>query len=80
MNIYETTHAAQCPNGLLNDHYEIKIESSTTIQVEHILKTLGSLPERAYQEEIADILRAKMGASVTVTGWHFSVKITCYRP
>lgn len=80
MNIYETTHSALCPNGQLHDHYEIKVESVGTIQVEHILNTLKSLPEKAYQEALADELRAKLGASVTVTGWHFSVKITCYRP
>ena len=80
MNTYETTHSAECPNGQLRDHYEIKVESSETIQVEHIMKTLKDLPAKTYQEEIADILRAKLGASVTVTGWHFSVKITSYRP
>lgn len=80
MNTYETTHAATCPNGLLNDHYEIKVESANTIQVELIQKTLNELPHRAYQEDIADILRAKLGASVTVVGWHFNVKITSYRP
>lgn len=80
MNTYETAHSATCPNGLLNDHYEIKVESVGTIQVEHIQKVLKDLPARVYQEDIADILRAKLGASVTVTGWHFNVKITSHRP
>lgn len=80
MNLYETTHIAACPNGLLNDHYEIKVESASTIQVEHLQKVLCDLPSRAYQEDIADILRAKLGAAVTVIGWHFNVKITSYRP
>lgn len=80
MNTYETTLRAACPNGLLNDHYEIKVESAGTIQVEHLQKALNDLPSRAYQEDIADILRAKLGAAVTITGWHFNVKITSYRP
>jgi hypothetical protein len=80
MNTYETRHTALCPNGELKDHYDIKVESGEIIPVEFIIQALKELPQKAYQEDIADNLRAKLGASVTVVGWHFSVKITSYRP
>lgn len=80
MNRYEFSHTAICPNGVLKDSYEIRVESTEIIPVEFLLQALKELPEKAYQEEIADTLRNKLGATLTVVGWHYSVKITCHRP
>lgn len=80
MNTYETTHQCLCPNGELKDHYTIIIESASIIPAEFIIQALKELPPKAYQEEIADQLRNKLGAAVTVVGWHYSVKITSVRP
>jgi hypothetical protein len=80
MNIYETTFSCLCPNGALKDHYNLEVRSNEIIPVEFILQAIKELPKEAYQEDIADSLRAKLGASVTVVGWHYSVKITSERP
>lgn len=80
MNTYELTHSALCPNGELKDHYDIRVESPHIIPVEFLIQALKELPKESYQEDIADSLRNKLGAPVTVIGWHYSVKITCHRP
>lgn len=80
MNIYETTHRAKCPNGKLLDFYQINVSSPTMIQVEGIQKALDSLPEVLFQEDLADALRASLGAAVTVIGYHYNIKVTCHRP
>jgi hypothetical protein len=76
MNTYQLTHRASCPNGDLVDAYEITIRSQTTIMVEEILRTLKEAPPRIYQENLASLLRAKLGAAVTVEGWHHGIHIT----
>lgn len=79
MNIYECTHRASCPNGQLMDAYEITIKSHKTIMVEQILATLAELPSAIYQEDLATALRSKLGAEITVIGWHHGIKITSIR-
>jgi hypothetical protein len=79
MNIYETTHRAACPNGKLIDTYHIKIISHNTIIVEELIELLKDTPKQIYQEDLADNLRAQLGAKVEVTGWHYGIKITCIR-
>lgn len=79
MNIYETTHRADCPNGKLIDTYEIKITSHNTIIVEELMDILENSPKQIYQEDLADYIRAKLGAKVEVTGWHYGIKATCIR-
>lgn len=79
MNIYETTHRASCPNGKLIDAYEIKITSHDTLIVEELMTILQSAPKEIYQEDLADYLRAKVGAKVEIIGWHYGIKITCVR-
>jgi hypothetical protein len=79
MNIYETTHRAACPNGKLIDTYEIKITSHDTLIVEDLMEILASAPKQIFQEDLADHLRAKLGAKVEVVGWHYGIKITCIR-
>lgn len=79
MNIYELAFSAQCPNGNLTDHYQIKIESHQTVMVEVIHETLKQLPLAIYQEDIATALRNALGAKATVTGWHHGIKITSIR-
>jgi hypothetical protein len=79
MNIYETTHRAACPNGKLIDTYEIKITSHNTLIVEDFMEILSNSPKQIYQEDLADYLRAKIGAKVEVIGWHYGIKITCVR-
>jgi hypothetical protein len=79
MNTYETTHRASCPNGNLVDTYQITIRSQTTIMVEDILRTLNEAPSRIYQEDLATLLRSKLGGEITVEGWHHGIKITSTR-
>ena len=79
MNTYETTHRASCPNGDLMDTYRITIRSQETIMVEDILRTLKDSPAKIYQEDLATLLRAKLGAEVTVDGSHHGIKITSIR-
>jgi hypothetical protein len=79
MNIYEITHRAACPNGKLIDTYQIKIASHNTIIVEDLIELLKDAPKQIYQEDLADYLRAKLGAKVEVIGWHYGIKITCTR-
>ena len=79
MNIYETTHRAACPNGKLIDTYEIKITSHNTLIVEELMDILANSPKQIFQEDLADYLRAKIGAKVEVVGWHYGIKITCIR-
>lgn len=79
MNIYKTTHKANCPNGNLADTYKITIKSQEMIMVEYIAKVLLELPPEAYHEQIATMLRNKLGAEIKVVGHHHGVKITCIR-
>ena len=79
MNTYETTHRATCPNGKLIDTYDIKITSHNTLIVEDLMEILTNSPKEIYQEDLADHLRAKIGAKVEVIGWHYGIKITCTR-
>lgn len=79
MNTYETTHRASCPNGNLVDTYQITIRSQTTIMVEDILRTLNEAPSRIYQEDLATLLRSKLGGEITIEGWHHGIKITSTR-
>jgi hypothetical protein len=79
MNIYETTHRAACPNGKLIDTYKIKITNNDTLIVENLIEILASAPKQIFQEDLADHLRAKLGAKVEVVGWHYGIKITCIR-
>jgi PDZ domain-containing secreted protein len=79
MNIYKAYHHASCPNGSLRDTYAITIRSEATIMVEDIIKTLADAPATIYQEDLATLLRAKLGAEVTVEGWHHGIKITSLR-
>lgn len=78
MNTYKTIHRADCPNGTLKDAYKITIRSQDTIMVEDILAALGNAPQAIFQEDLADQLRAQLGA-VTVSGWHHGVHITSFR-
>ena len=80
MNTYQTTHRAACPNGDLMDTYQITIRSQATIMVEDILRTLNEAPGKIYQEDLATLLRAKLGAEVTVEGSHHGIFITSNRP
>lgn len=79
MNIYEIMHRASCPNGKLIDTYEIKITSHDTLIAEDLMGILQSAPKEIFQEDLADYLRAKIGAKVEIIGWHYGIKITCVR-
>ncbi len=79
MNRYELQHRAKCPNGNLVDTYEITIESTATIMVEDITKTLTAAPDPIFQEVLADYLRATLGARVVIVGMHHGVKVTSTR-
>ena len=47
--------------------------------VEDILRTLNEAPLKIYQEDLATLLRAKLGGEITVVGWHHGIKITSTR-
>ena len=79
MNIYRTTHIAECPNGKLIDRYEIEIESEGMLSVEWIMEVLTRAPKKIYQEALADFLSEKIAGKITVTGWHYNVQIICTR-
>jgi hypothetical protein len=79
MNTYQTTHRSICPNGDLMDTYRIIIRSRATIMVEDIIKALKEAPVKIYQEDLATMLRTKLGAEVTVEGWHHGIHITSTR-
>ena len=79
MNIYKITHRAECPNGGLTDTYKIILQSPYSIQVEHIIKTLSEMPTTIYQEDLATLLRNKLGVEVIVVGNHHGVEITSIR-
>ena len=79
MNTYETTHRATYPNGKLIDTYEIKITSHNTLIVEELMDILANSPKQIFQEDLADYIRAKIGAKVEIVGWHYGIKITCIR-
>jgi len=79
VNTYQTTHQSKCPNGQLNDTYQITIKSPTTIMVEDIMTTLKQCPNPIYQEDLADYLRTKLGTVVVVEGWHHGIFVRCER-
>jgi hypothetical protein len=47
--------------------------------VEDLIKVLKDAPKQIYQEDLADHLRAKLGAKIEVIGLHYGIKITCIR-
>jgi hypothetical protein len=79
MNIYRLSHRAECPKGGLVDAYEIIVESPATIMVEDILAALKAAPKKVFQEELADFLRNRIGAKVTLVGIHHGVEIRSVR-
>lgn len=80
MNIYDFELTAECPNGKLADRYECSVRANRTIQVEQIGDLVARVSEmKLYQEDIADLIRNELQASVTLTGWHYGVKVTCLR-
>ena len=79
MNVYQTNHRAECPNGDLMDAYKITIRSCAKILVEDIQGVLNEAPKQIHQEDLATLLRANLGAEVSVEGWHHGIKITCIR-
>jgi hypothetical protein len=79
MNTYKIKHTAKCPNGELVDSYDIALRSPFSIQVEYIIQTLENAPKEIYQEDLADYLRSKIAAEITVMGWHHGVQIISER-
>ncbi len=79
MNTYKIKHTAKCPNGDLVDSYDIALRSPFSIQVEYIIQTLENAPKEIYQEDLADYLRSKIAAEITVMGWHHGVQIISER-
>jgi hypothetical protein len=47
--------------------------------VEDIARALNEVPEKIYQEDLATLLRAKLGAEVTIEGFHYGIKIISIR-
>lgn len=79
MNTYKIKHTAKCPNGDLVDSYDIALRSPFSIQIEYIIQTLENAPKEIYQEDLADYLRSKIAAEITVMGWHHGVQIISER-
>lgn len=80
MNLYYFELSGLCPNGKLKDRYDCVLSSVSTIQVENIVAFARSVGrKKLFQEDIADLLRNEFQAKVTMTGFHFGVKIVCQR-
>jgi hypothetical protein len=80
VNTYLTTALFRCPNNSCVDYYTIQVRSPEMIQVEAITKALATAPRRIYQEDLADFLFTRLGAEISVTGWHQGVLVTSVRP
>lgn len=80
MNLYYFELSGLCPNGKLKDRYDCVLASTAIIVVEHIVDFAKRIGRRkVFQEEIADLLRNEFQAKVTVTGFHYGVKVVCER-
>ena len=80
MNTYRTTASFRCPNNADIDRYDIEVRSAATIQVEAILKALADVKPRIYQEDLTAFLSSRLGAEVTVSGWHQGIFIVSVKP
>lgn len=79
---YEITVRAICPIHLVDDVYEVTVESRSTIYVERLLafaKTLESTKQT--QEDITVTLARKFpGTTIRSVGYHSGVKATVVAP
>lgn len=82
-NRYEIEVRAQCPvNPADTDLYAFVIESEDIIEVERIVAFFGKHAgkNKVFQEKLTNAAAVALGAKVTSTGWHSSVKVTCEAP
>jgi hypothetical protein len=74
---HELSFFRRCPVDDAQDFYECKVETAGLLKVEDILAAVGTLPEKAFQEEITVALAANLKCRVTTIGFHKGIKTTC---
>lgn len=77
MNTYKYKFTVQCPNNDASVDYFLTIVFDTIIMVEDIIKACEI--DRAYHEQIADILREELPGKHTIRAIHSSVLIITER-
>jgi hypothetical protein len=77
-NIYRHEFVSHCPNNDKAIVYALCIETSSVIQVEHIV-TAAALHKRAFHEAIADDLHSRFGGLQTMRAHHHGVDIETVR-
>jgi hypothetical protein len=72
-----TVHC-QCPVDNVKDEYQTTILTDRLIKVEDILAIAAEFTEQTmFQEELTQLLAARLAATVTTVGLHSGVKTTC---
>lgn len=74
---HELTVYGTCPVNGARDTYHVIVEANRILQVEAILNAVDALPEKAFQEELTQILASQLEAKITTIGFHSGVKTTC---
>jgi len=75
--IHEWSFRRRCPVDDALDRYDLRVEANDMVKVEDIVAAVEALPKKAFQEELTQILAAKLGCIVTTIGHHSGIKTTC---
>lgn len=78
MNIYRHQFVAECPNNGVMIVYELEIQATWIIHVEHIT-TFTKLIQRGFHEDIADRLWDKFHGKQILKAHHHGVDIESRR-
>lgn len=78
MNSYTVEFFAICPNNGIRIKYQLRIETTDVIQVEHIVDEVTIL-DRGYHEEIADRLQRVFGGKQKMIADHHGIIIETTR-
>ena len=78
MNTYSTRFLATCPNNGEHILYDLVIDSTAVIMVEHIV-TATRMIRTGYHENIADALHKQFGGRQVLMAHHHGVDIKTVR-
>lgn len=78
MNTYNTRFLATCPNNGEHILYDLVIDSTAVIMVEHIV-TATRMIRTGYHETIADALHKQFGGRQVLMAHHHGVDIKTVR-
>lgn len=78
MNEYYYKFSVKCPNDDASVEYSLTIKDTEMILVESIVAACA-LKDRAYHEDIADMLRERLSGSQEITAIHSGVTIITKR-